>query len=122
MSQLSTIKDIRPKTQTADVARTAGRGTIYITIAKIWFMVSGYGIHYVLSRLMSEQEYGLYNVAVGAVSVINAVIITGTYQTVSKHSESRRRKNEGAETANSSWRRSFAGVFLARPNHRSLPE
>jgi O-antigen/teichoic acid export membrane protein len=85
MGQLSTVKDIRPKTQTADVARTAGRGTIYITLAKIWFMVSGYGIHYVLSRLMSEQQYGLYNVAVGAVSVINAVIITGTYQTVSKY-------------------------------------
>jgi stage V sporulation protein B len=85
MSQLSTIKDIRPKTQTADVAQTAGRGTIYITLAKIWFMVSGYGIHFVLSRLMSEEQYGLYNVAVGAVSIINAVIITGTYQTVSKY-------------------------------------
>lgn len=85
MSQLSTIKDISPKTQTADVARTAGRGTIYITLAKIWFMVSGYGIHFLLPRLMSKEEFGLYNVAVGVVSIINAVIITGTYQTVSKY-------------------------------------
>ncbi|HEX5733895.1 MAG TPA: oligosaccharide flippase family protein [Blastocatellia bacterium] len=85
MSQLSTIKDIRPETQTADVARTAGRGTIYITLAKIWFMVSGYAIHFILSRLMSEEQYGLYNVAVYTVSIVNAVIITGTYQTVSKY-------------------------------------
>src|SRR5687767_1959163 len=85
MSQLSTIKDIRSETQTADVARTAGRGTIYITLAKIWFMVSGYGIHFILSRLMSEEQYGLYNVAVYTVSIVNAVIITGTYQTVSKY-------------------------------------
>ncbi len=98
MSQLSTIKDIRPKTQTADVARTAGRGTIYITLAKIWFMVSGYGIHFVLSRLMSEQQYGLYNVAVGAVSVINAVIITGTYQTVSKHISQEEEKADAVKT------------------------
>ncbi|HJQ68010.1 MAG TPA: oligosaccharide flippase family protein [Blastocatellia bacterium] len=85
MSQLSTIKDIRPETQTGDVARTAGRGTIYITLAKIWFMVSGYGIHYLLPRLISREEVGLYQVTVSVVSIINAVIITGTYQTVSKY-------------------------------------
>jgi stage V sporulation protein B len=85
MSQLSTIKDIRPETQTADVAKTAGRGTIYITLAKIWFMVSGYGIHYLLPRLISREEVGLYQVTVSVVSIINAVIITGTYQTVSKY-------------------------------------
>ena len=85
MSQLSTVKDVRPETRTADVARTAGRGTIYITLAKIWFMVSGYGIHYLLPRLISREEVGLYQVTVSVVSIINAVIITGTYQTVSKY-------------------------------------
>src|SRR5947207_4009828 len=68
-----------------NIAAIAGRGTIYITAAKIWFMVSGYGIHYILSNfLITKEQYGIYQVVVGVVSVINAVIITGTYQSVSK--------------------------------------
>jgi stage V sporulation protein B len=47
-------------------------------------MVSGYGIHFILPRLISQEQFGIYQVVVGVVSVINAVIITGTYQTVSK--------------------------------------
>lgn len=67
-----------------NVAAIAGRGTIYITAAKIWFMVSGYGIHFILPRLITKEQFGVYQVVVGVVSVINAVIITGTYQAVSK--------------------------------------
>lgn len=68
-----------------DVTRIAGRGAVYISAAKIWFMVSGYGIYYALPRLISEAEFGAYQVVVGIVSIINAVVITGTYQTVSKY-------------------------------------
>ena len=85
MSQSSTIKEIKPGEQTSDIAKVAGRGTIYITAAKVWFMISGYGIHFALPRLISKEEFGLYQVVVSAVSVINAVVITGTYQTVSKY-------------------------------------
>ncbi|MCI0487426.1 MAG: oligosaccharide flippase family protein [Blastocatellia bacterium] len=85
MRESTTIKDVKPAEQTSDIAKVAGRGTIYITAAKVWFMVSGAGIHFVLPRLMSKEEFGLYQVAVSAVSVINAVVITGTYQTVSKY-------------------------------------
>ncbi|HKY04200.1 MAG TPA: oligosaccharide flippase family protein, partial [Blastocatellia bacterium] len=46
---------------------------------------SGYGIHFSLPRLMSKEEFGLYQVVIGLVSIINAVVITGTYQTVSKY-------------------------------------
>ena len=85
MSQLSTIKDVKPEERTDDIAKVAGRGTIYITAAKVWFMITGYGIHFTLPRLMSIEQFGLYQVVVGAVSIINAVVITGTYQTVSKY-------------------------------------
>src|SRR5712692_973565 len=74
----------KPAASADNVAAIAGRGTIYITAAKIWFMVSGYGIHFILPRLMTREQFGIYQVVVGVVSVINAVIITGTYQTVSK--------------------------------------
>ena len=74
-------------TQTSEpsVARVAGRGTVFITLAKIWFMISGYGIHFVLARLLGPEQYGIYQVVTGIVSIINAVVVTGTYQTVSKH-------------------------------------
>jgi stage V sporulation protein B len=63
----------------------AGRGTLYITAAKAWFMVSGYAIYFSLPRLISTEQFGLYQVVIGVVSVVNAVLIIGTSQTVSKY-------------------------------------
>ncbi|MEW6127389.1 MAG: oligosaccharide flippase family protein [Acidobacteriota bacterium] len=74
-----------PANQTPDVAKTAGRGTIYITLAKLWFIISGYGIEFTLPRLLTKENFGLYKVVIGAISIINAVIVTGTQQTVSKY-------------------------------------
>lgn len=79
-----TAEESNPAASTDNIAAIAGRGTIYITAAKVWFMVSGYGIHFILPRLMNTEQFGIYQVVVGVVSIINAVIITGTYQTVSK--------------------------------------
>lgn len=85
MTQSSAIRDSRPGGPAADVARVAGRGTVYITVAKLWFMASGFGIHFILPRLMGKDSFGLYSVVIGIVSIVNAVIVTGTYQTVSKY-------------------------------------
>lgn len=83
MARLAT-QESNPTASTDNIAAIAGRGTVYITAAKLWFMVSGYGIHFILPRLLSTEQFGMYQVVVGVVSIINAVIITGTYQTVSK--------------------------------------
>jgi len=69
---------------TASTAVIAGRGTLYITLAKAWFMITGYAIHFSLPRLISAEQFGLYQVVIGVVSIVNAVLITGTSQTVSK--------------------------------------
>jgi len=69
----------------SDVTRVAGRGTVYITLAKVWFMLTGYATHFALARLMSIENYGLYQVVMGVVAIINAVITIGTSQTVSKY-------------------------------------
>lgn len=69
----------------ADIAKVAGRGTIYITAAKLWFLVSGAGIYLILPRLISKEQFGVYQVVTGIVSIINAVIVNGTSQTVSKY-------------------------------------
>ena len=84
MTRLAT-EESAPEASTDNIAAVAGRGTIYITAAKLWFLASGYGIHFILARLMTAEQFGIYQVVVGVVSIINAVIITGTYQTVSKH-------------------------------------
>lgn len=70
---------------TADVARLAGRGTILITAAKAWFIVSGAGIHFSLPRMMSAEQFGVYQVVISAVSIINAVVVAATSQAVSKY-------------------------------------
>ncbi len=67
-----------------NIAAVAGRGTIYITAAKIWFVVSGAAIHFVLPRFLTPEQFGMYEVVVYVVSIVNAVIVTATYQSVSK--------------------------------------
>jgi len=48
-------------------------------------MLSGYGIAFTLAHLLTDENYGIYRVVINTVSIINAVIVTGTYQTVSKY-------------------------------------
>jgi O-antigen/teichoic acid export membrane protein len=95
MIRTSGLGDSGAKEQATDIARVAGRGTIYITAAKVWFMISGYGIYFALPRLISPEQFGLYQVVIGMISVINAVVVTGTYQTVSKY-VSQDERNAGA--------------------------
>lgn len=85
MVQTPAVKEASHTTSNSDVATTAGRGAIYITLAKLWFMVSGYGIAFTLAHLFTPEDYGIYKVVTNAVSIVNAVIVTGTYQTVSKY-------------------------------------
>jgi len=69
----------------ADEGAAAGRGVIYIALAKLYFMVAGYAIYFTLPRLLgSEVLWGNYLLVVGLVSVIDNVIVTGTIQGVSK--------------------------------------
>ena len=84
MTPLAT-EESKPRASADNIAAIAGRGTIYITAAKVWFMVSGYGIAVTLAYLLTVEDYGIYRVVINTVSIINAVIITGTYQTVSKY-------------------------------------
>ena len=78
-------EESRPVASTDNIAAIAGRGAIYITAAKIWFILSGYGITVTLAHLLTIENYGIYRVVINTVSIINAVIVTGTYQTVSKY-------------------------------------
>ncbi|MFH1130549.1 MAG: oligosaccharide flippase family protein [Pseudomonadota bacterium] len=68
-----------------DVAVAAGRGVLYIAVAKLYFMVAGYAIYFALPRLLgTEADWGNYLLVVGLVSVIDNFIVTGTIQGVSR--------------------------------------
>jgi stage V sporulation protein B len=71
--------------QRADQTRTAGRGVLSITAAKVYFIITGYAVQLILPRLLkTPEEFGLYATTMGAVSILNNVMIVATIQTVSK--------------------------------------
>lgn len=85
MIRSTTIKAQAEDAPAADIAKVAGRGTLYITAAKLWFLASGAGIYLILTRLISKDQFGVYQVVTGIVSIVNAVIVNGSSQTVSKY-------------------------------------
>jgi stage V sporulation protein B len=68
-----------------DDAVTAGRGFLFITGAKIWFLVTSTVINIGLPRLLDDPaRFGDFKVVNTLISIINMVMITGTIQAVAK--------------------------------------
>ena len=67
-----------------DKAVGAGRGVLYIAVAKLYFIVVGFALETLLPRLLGKALYGGYGVVNVFVSNINNVIVTGTIQAVSR--------------------------------------
>lgn len=64
---------------------SAGRGLVFITVAKLWFMVAGYVVVFALPRALgSPARYGIWVVVLSVLSPINNVLVTATIQGVSK--------------------------------------
>ncbi len=78
--------DARSVTETKeDETRKAGRGLIWVTGGKIFFIVTAYSVALALPRVFgSEEVFGQFSVAFGAAAILNAVLISSTLQTVSK--------------------------------------
>jgi O-antigen/teichoic acid export membrane protein len=68
--------------------QSAGRGLVFIAVAKLWFMVGGAALAFALPRMfpkaVSAERYGEYGVVLACISVLNNVIVTGTIQGVSR--------------------------------------
>lgn len=62
----------------------AGRGLLFISGAKLWFMIAGYAIQFTLPRALTPEQYGVWGVALACVSVFNNVMVTASVQTVSR--------------------------------------
>ncbi len=84
----------------ADTTVTAGRGVVYIALAKLYFMAAGYVIYFLLPRLLgSEVLWGNYLLVIGLVSVIDNVVVTATIQAVSKFTAQDDATAEGVKAA-----------------------
>lgn len=61
------------------------QGTLYLLIAQIVFILSGYMVHIGLGRLLGPNDYGIYGVIIYLATVFNLILITGLPQATSKY-------------------------------------
>jgi O-antigen/teichoic acid export membrane protein len=65
----------------------AGKGLVFITGAKLWFMIAGYVIQFALPRALgSPASFGIWVLVLALISPFNNVVVTATIQSVSKFS------------------------------------
>jgi succinoglycan exporter len=105
-----------------DLVKTTGRGVIYITFAKMWFLLTGFVLAFGLPRIFKwtsggdieegQALFGVYRIVVMGVSIINNGIITGTIQTVSKFT-SEDESNAGAVRKTGLKVQGILGIALA---------
>lgn len=63
----------------------AGRGLLFISFAKLWFMVAGYAIQFGLPRTLgSAAKFGVWTLVLSMISPLNNVLVTANIQSVSK--------------------------------------
>jgi stage V sporulation protein B len=78
----------------------AGRGLLYITAAKVWFMVGAGIVSFALPFILGSRErYGEWSNILSWVSVLNNLLITATVQTVSRFASRGAQYVEGAKRA-----------------------
>lgn len=61
------------------------KGTIYLLIAQIIFLLSGYIVHIGIGRFLGPSIYGIYSVAISVATVFNLFLTTGLPQSVTKY-------------------------------------
>lgn len=63
---------------------SAEKGVLFLTISKLYFLGAGYFIIFALTRILGPEGYGIYSSVNAFITVLNAVILIGTIQSVSK--------------------------------------
>lgn len=60
------------------------KGTIYLTISALIFMISGYVVNFWLGRSLGPTQYGVYGVLISLITAVNITQGNGLPQTISK--------------------------------------
>jgi stage V sporulation protein B len=100
------------KAPAAATGVSAGRGLVYVTLAKLWFMVGGYAIAFGLPHLLDQARFGEWAVILSWVSPLNNVMVQATIQGVAKFSAGGADSVEGAKRA-ALWIQLVVGLPLA---------
>jgi stage V sporulation protein B len=113
------------QTRAPDRAVEAGRGAIFITAAKAWFIVTGFVQQLLLPRLLGMGGYGTYGVVSAAVSILNNATVLGTINSVSKFTAEDDRRADAVKLAGLKLQLIIGGVmalvfFLGAPLIASL--
>lgn len=66
-------------------AMSLAKGTMYILIAQLVFMASGYVIHFGLGRMLGPELYGVYGVMLSLITITTIMLTAGIPQAVSKY-------------------------------------
>ena len=92
---MSALPPIVPAADPAEGVVSQARGTVYLTAAKLWFLATGALLPILLARILPPDRYGVYKIVTGAMTVVNALLVTGAVQSVSKFvAEDRDRSGE----------------------------
>ncbi len=75
-----------PAAAAPDRAVEAGRGALFIGVAKVFFMLSGFIQQVVLARLVNAAGLGAFGAVNSAISMVNNTVVQATIQSVSKFS------------------------------------
>lgn len=63
---------------------SVGKGTIYLTFVSLFSVFVGYVLYMILARLLGPENFGIYGIVIGLISVLNGVLLSSIQQTVSK--------------------------------------
>ena len=84
MSEVETARE-PSDTPPEDTVKTAGRGFLVITIAKVWFLVTAAAVQLGLPIVFGSAElFGIFKIVTEAIGLANMVVLTATLQAVSK--------------------------------------
>jgi stage V sporulation protein B len=78
---------------------TAAKGAVFISIAKIYFMLSGFVQQVLLTRFLGLADYGAFAVVNNVISVVNNTVVQGTIQAVSKFTAENDARAEAVQRA-----------------------
>ena len=78
---------------------TAAKGAVFISIAKIYFMLSGFVQQVLLTRFLGLADYGAFAVVNNVISVVNNTVVQGTIQSVSKFTAENDARAEAVQRA-----------------------
>jgi stage V sporulation protein B len=72
-----------------ELTETAGRGAMALAVAKLYFIVAGWAVYFLLPRILDAAQWGDYLLIVGLASVVNNVMVGGTVQSISRFTAQR---------------------------------